>query len=122
MQIRQAQLEALADERELVFVRRMVRHISEDLADRFGILPAQSENLAAFVVEQLALARRYGLVKARDLKTYIDCGVIFGGRFDVDPQQWWANAVLANPHLSGSEKADVLHDHLTFSGEWPPVV
>jgi hypothetical protein len=113
--IRAAQLEQMGSTLETLFVRRVVEHLVKDLStecDRQGL---RSEQMEVFVRGQIRRARRYGLVNANDLKTYVDCAVIFGQHFDGDPKIPWGAAVLGRQDLQGSAKGEILHDHLTFS-------
>jgi hypothetical protein len=114
VKIRPEQIRELASAREAEFVRRMVRHLSEDLpkdCERQGL---QKDQLDAFVREQMANAREHGIESGLDLKTYIQCAAVYGRRFDRDPSLPWATGVLGRSDLAAREKADLLHDHLIF--------
>jgi hypothetical protein len=112
--IRTAQERAIAAARFEAFVARMVAMVSAQSSTADNAVALKPETAETFVRAQIAAAQRYGIVSARDLKTYIACALAFGPRFDADPQRPWAAAVLADADLSGSEKAEVLEQYLVF--------
>jgi hypothetical protein len=111
--IANAQLDQIAAEQERAFIARLVAQVTNLRADE-GKAPWDSERVLAFVHEQLARARGYGIVDARDLKTYVDSAVVFGPHFDTDSALSSIASALSDPGLAGSAKADILHDHLIF--------
>jgi hypothetical protein len=114
VKIRQEQVQGLASAREGEFIQRMVRHLSEELAQDCKRQGLQEEHLEAFVREQMAKARQHGIKSGLDLKTYIQCAAVYGRGFDLDPRLPWAAAVLGRSDLNPKEKVDVLHNHLIF--------
>jgi hypothetical protein len=113
--IRATQLNEMASAREESFVRRMVQHVNRDVLHKYEAQGLRRDEVEHFVRSQIAAARTYGLINARDLKVYIDCAVVFGENFDSDPRFPWASAALTRQDLDGSHKADRLHDYLIFA-------
>jgi hypothetical protein len=114
VKIRQEQIQGLASAREGEFIQRMVRHLSEDLAQDCECQGLQEKHLEMFVREQIAKARQHGIESGLDLKTYIQCAAVYGRGFDRDPRLPWATSVLGRSDLTPKDKVDILHNHLTF--------
>lgn len=110
------QLRQMAQAQHQSFVERMVQHITDDLPCQYRATCLDRQSITGFVQVQIATARAYGIVNARDLKSYIDSAVVFGTDFNTDPSLSWARATLNRTDLDGSAKAEALYEYLTFIG------
>lgn len=112
-EFRKEQIQALAAARCPEYVTSMAKMLREDFPDAFGTIP--SETIERTVSEVIAEATAYGVFLTPDLTLYIRLQAILGRQFDTNPHHVWARTILARTDLSGTQKMDLLHDHIVFS-------
>jgi hypothetical protein len=114
IRLRREQIEAFGQERIETFVRRTVRRLSEDFPNEIDAQDLGGSKLEAAVRQGIATAQRYGIDRERDIAYFIDCMLLLGLKFDRDPRYPWASEVLGKTGLSGTEKVDLIHNHVVF--------
>jgi hypothetical protein len=106
--IRPAQWDSLAAEAFQNFQDQVVAHIRECFPKEFSIL---GDSHTRLLVNMGAEASLFYEVKGKqDICSFIDLMMIFGPDFDIDPYLPWANAILVDTGLPGSEKMPRLLD------------
>jgi hypothetical protein len=113
LQIRKEQIQALAAARCPEYIKSMAKMLREDFPDAFGTIP--TEAIERTVSEVIAEATAYGVFLTTDLTLYIRLQAILGRQFDTNPQHVWARTILERSDLNGTEKMDLIHDHMLFS-------
>jgi hypothetical protein len=113
LEIRKEQIQALAAARCPEYIRSMARMLHEDFPDAFGTIP--TEVIERTVSETIAEATTYGVFREPDLTSYIRLQAILGRQFDTNPQHVWVRMILERSDLSGTEKMDLIHEHIVFS-------
>ncbi len=113
LEIRKEQIQALAAARCPEYIKSMARMLREDFRDAFGTIPMKV--IERTVSEVIAEATAYGVFLTPDLTLYIRLQAILGRQFDADPQHPWTRAILERKDLGGTEKMDLIHEHMVFS-------
>lgn len=113
LEIRKEQIQALAAARCPEYIQSMARMLRDDFPDAFATTP--TEVIERMVSEAIAEATAYGVFREPDLTLYIRLQAILGRQFDTNPQHQWARMILERSDLSGTEKMDLIHDHVVFS-------
>lgn len=73
-------------------------------------------DLGRVIERVIEMADGYGIRAEEDVRTFLDCVLTLGPAFDQSPSFPWAGDILRSDSLSGTQKVDLLHDHLVFSG------
>ncbi len=108
MKIRKEQLRILSEHRVDDFVRRMARHVTEDLPRQCEAQSLTEADADSFVRRGIAAARDHDITTEVGVRQYIDCMVTLGPEFDSDARYPWAQEILSDDGLSPAEKADAL--------------
>ena len=115
LEIRQEQIDRLAEAASKNFEDRMLVHLQKFFPQHITALGEEKTRfLVRFGVEQ---AKTYGIISERDVCKYIDLMVSFGVEFDIDPKLPWASRILndsamKNPHFKTDTLFKAGLDHL----------
>jgi hypothetical protein len=88
------------------YVTKLCHHLVGMFPDRTDAW--DDETLRALATQAVERAAGYGIVTERGVATFAELMVVFGERFDLEPEGAWARDVLTRPGLDGAGKALVL--------------
>jgi hypothetical protein len=115
MVIREEQFQGLAAARLEEFIQRMTAMLQAKFPEWCATLPRHAGALTELVRAAVEEANHYDIEAESDLEFYIQCLPAFGRGFMNDPAFQWASDIVQRSDLTGSEKIDLLHDHLVFT-------
>jgi hypothetical protein len=115
MIIREEQFQALATAQLESFIRRMTEMLQASFPEWCTKLPRDTGTLEEVVRAAVDEANHYDIEAESDLEFYIQCLPAFGLKFVNDPAFRWAGEIIKSPDLTGTEKMDLIHDHLVFT-------
>ena len=95
--IRQAQVDALIDERLREFRSWMLRHLREHFAAQ--LQDKSDDDLRTLIDDGLCRARRFGLDRRTSLCSFIDLMVLFGPGFENKREYPWVARALDDTRL-----------------------
>jgi hypothetical protein len=115
MVIREEQLQALATGRFEEFIQRMTEMLQNRFPEWCANLPRDTGTMKEVVRAAVEEANHYDIAAESDLEFYIQCLPEFGIGFMNDPACRWASEIIKRTDLTGTEKIDLIHDHLVFT-------
>jgi hypothetical protein len=113
MKIREEQLQALATAQLEAFYRRMTAMLQAKFPEWCATRDAGT--LREVVCAAVDEANHYDIKAESDIEFYIQCLPEFVIGFMGDPAFRWASEIIKRSDLSGTEKMDLVHDHLVFT-------
>lgn len=97
------------------FVARQTLRLQGSFPEELEQASLAVEALNDFIRQAIEAAASYGVTREQDVELYLDLTLLLGPDFDRDAQYPWAGETLRRTDLSGTAKADLLHDYLVFS-------
>jgi len=110
--ITEAQIRALRDASRAAFGGRAIAHLRRRFPERTA--PVEDARLRAFVYAGIGRAKRYGIVGEADVLRYLEYMLIYGARFDTDPELAWAGEILRRKGLGPTRRMDLIDDYDMF--------
>lgn len=108
MEIRQEQMDVLAEAARRDFENQLVLHVQEFSPRSFEIL---GEPVVREVVQAgMARAEEYGFTNRGPVQFYIELMFMFGSDYDTDPQYPWAHEILSDADGDQMVRADRLYE------------
>lgn len=115
--IRRAQMHVLARHTADRFEGRAMIHVRQCFPERSNALG--EDGLLSLIREGIGRAQSYGIEIERDVVKYIDLMVVFGEKFDTDPNHPEANRILTHKRLSARSKMGKLYAYFNDVPEEP---
>jgi hypothetical protein len=110
--IRNAQMEALAQDREQQFERRVAAHLRASWPARCAA--TSDDELVSAVRAASARAAAHGLTRARDVARYIDLAYLVGPDFESEPP--WVGEILRSTRYP-ARKIDEIYRRMKLDEE-----
>jgi hypothetical protein len=108
------QLHALSSQMQDTFLKRTAKHLLAHFPAELTQHGVQSDQLESFIQKGFDEARSFGVEQEHDLRLYVECMVILHPRFAWAQDMPCFGEVLRREDLPGSDKMDLVHDHLVF--------
>jgi hypothetical protein len=113
MIIRREQMDLLSESVLKQFIDRMVAHLKQEFPEQTVNMP--EDNLRNLINESMQRAETYDITDEVDIERYLECVLLYGRDFDVNPETSWAGEILRNEDLSGFDKMNQINDYELFS-------
>ena len=110
--ITHAQLRAMRDATRAAFMSRTVAHLRRRFPERTA--PVTDARLGAFIQAGIERAMRYEIVGEADVRRYVEYMLIYGARFDTDPNLRWAGRILRRKDIGPTRRMDLIDDYDMF--------
>ena len=111
--IRRGQMVVLRDRALACVVERMAAHLRVRFPE--GLAQTDEAQLRERVRQGIREAESHGVTEEYDVRRYLEYRVELGGAFGTDRGPGWANAILRDDTLSGTEKLDRIDEGATFA-------
>ena len=119
MQIRNEQMEAMYQAKVEEFVKRMVKHLHNDLPEHCKRQGLHEKDLESLVRRGMNIVMQYGISSEDGTQQYLDCMVVLSPDFDQDQTKYpWASEILRDEELTPSQKSEALSWNLLFAVDW----
>lgn len=113
MIIRTEQMDVMRESALQQFVDRMIAHLKREFPEQTAKMP--EGELRTLIHQSMRTAEKYDVIYEVDIERYLECVMLYGRDFDVNPETSWAAEILRNYELSGFEKMNQINDYELFS-------
>jgi hypothetical protein len=112
LMIRKEQMEALEEYSLDAFVDRMVNHLRSAFEAEVRDMP--DDELRELIRTGIYNAEQYGIEDEADVERFIEYVARFGADFGQTTQSIWADEILSNMEIDGTEKMNMIDDYDLF--------
>lgn len=112
LMIRKKQMEVLEEYSLDAFVDRMVNHLRFAFEAEVRDIP--DDELRELIRKGVVNAEQYGIEDEADVERFIEYVARFGADFGQTTQTIWADEILSNMEIDGTEKMNMIDDYDLF--------
>ena len=113
IQVRPEQIEVFRKLAQLKISERLSVYFQENYLEQ--VVAMGSEKLSVMIDLGLGRARNFGIDTEYDARRFIECLITYGEDFGFEGNSPWAQEILNDSMMGGSEKMDRINEYETFS-------
>jgi hypothetical protein len=117
LQIRTAQLKALAEDRRKLYIEQTTDHLLKHFSDCCKAAFEGGQQVRAFVASGVDKASILNVNTPTATTALLELWLQFGSNFERSPARTWTMNILSHPELPGAAKIDAIRErHLKLTG------